>query len=266
MERSLFKTEFQKTNIPDWPCPTCSKGILKLDQDSFKARADGVTLQYEGCEERDYEYNTYVFVGFLNCNYCREVVAFSGTGYIDQVYEDDHPYSKSTYDKIFTPKYFFPALPIIQLPKSKDFPADLKELIRKAFELYWCDPDTCVNRIRTTVEVLLDLKGVLRKKNGLTGSKFTFEQRVNQLDSPGLEHPKEMMKALGWMGNAGTHELDGIRHEQILDAFELLQYCLNAIYPEQIDQTPRLMRIAEATNEMKRPVLKSELGREWIPK
>jgi hypothetical protein len=197
-----------------------------------------------------------VFTGVLNCNVCTETVIFSGDGGVE---EDHELHGPDRFYHYFTPRYFYPPLPIIQIPASEKVPEEVTRLLINSFELFWCDPDACANRIRATLEILLDDMLIVRKKNPQAGKELSLHDRIELIDS--TEHPdlSAMMLAVKWLGNAGAHELQGINRGQVLDGYELLEYCLTQLYPTFVDNAPRLRILANAINDKKRPVLKSEL-------
>lgn len=259
MNKDLFKTDFEEDMLPAWHCPTCIKGILKLDKESLKVLFDNETAVYKDWEYFDYEHSSYVFHGHLYCNYCQENVVFSGTCSIDQVYDvqgDGDPYTASKYVRMFSPRYFFPPLRLIQLPNSEKISDELKRLIGKAFELYWCDTDACATRIRAAIEILLDGLGV--QKNYTNGDKMPLQKRITKISNDVSPEVKEFLEAIKWMGNAGAHGLDCIYREQVLDAFEMLEHCLKEIFPPSND-LPSMLELARKINEAKRPVTRDEI-------
>lgn len=245
--------------LPSWHCPTCIKGILKLDKESFKVLFDNETAVHKDSDYFDYEFSSYVFHGHLYCNHCQENVVFSGTCAIDQVYDDQgdgNPYAASNYVRVFSPRYFFPPLRLIQLPNNDEISDELKRLISKSFELYWCDTDACAARIRATIEILLNDLGIDKKDE--KGKKIPLHNRILNITDQVSSDTKSMLSAVKWMGNAGAHELDGIDHEQVLDSFEMLEHCLKEIYPSK-DDLPLLLKLANKINEAKRPVSRDEI-------
>lgn len=57
--------------------------------------------------------------------------------------------------------------------------------------------------------------------------------------------------AVKWLGNAGTHDV--LTHEDVLDAFELLDHTLDEVYH---DRSKRILRTAKAINRAKGPAKK----------
>lgn len=253
MNRELFRTEFTEGSIPNWHCPRCLIGILKLKSDSFCFWDSSDT---RNCRDQDffsYEHVKYTFNGNLFCNHCSETIVFCGTGYVDEIYDrysDGNPNTPSQYVNIFTPKYFFPPLHIIELPKNQSMSAEIEKIVNKAFEIYWCDADACSTRIRTTLELALErIDGKPLDKNG---NPLKLHQRLEKINGKVSRNAEKLMMAIKWSGNAGAHEFDGITTEQVLDAFEMLEFCLKEIYPSE-DNLNELLEIATEINEKNRP-------------
>lgn len=230
-----------------------------LSEKSFHYFETAATKREMNSDYFEAEWTQYVFTGVLSCNICEESVVFSGDGGVEQDYEHDEQHSGSHFYRFFTPRYFYPPVPIIRIPASEKIPDDVTSLLTKSFELFWCDPDACANRIRATLEVLLDDMQIIRKKKPSATKELSLHDRIELINAPELDDVKQMMLAVKWLGNAGTHELEGIHRTQVLNGYELLEFCLDQLYPTFVDKAPRLRILANAINLAKRPVLKGEL-------
>jgi hypothetical protein len=133
MDAGVFIKSFIETEIPQWPCPSCQKGILMLSEKSFHYFETAATKREMNSDYFEAEWTQYVFTGVLSCNICEESVVFSGDGGVEQDYEHDEQHSGSHFYRFFTPRYFYPPVPIIRIPASEKVPDDVTSLLTKSF-------------------------------------------------------------------------------------------------------------------------------------
>ena len=93
MDRKLLKLPFRKNNSPDWVCPTCNKGILRIKEGTFHEEELRNSREAHSHEAWEPEWIEYVYTCMLICSNdkCKEVVVNSGTGSVDwDIVEDEH--------------------------------------------------------------------------------------------------------------------------------------------------------------------------------
>ena len=257
MNRELFKLPFTLDEVPDWICPSCEKGILRVKRESF--------LKEESKESRENSHDPYfgfishevhyVYICLLICSNdkCREVITNTGIGFIDirstwideegECYEDESDF--------FRPKYFQPPLKLIKIPA--DCPKTVQIPLHESFELFFSSPSSAANRVRISLENLLTELKVERfstKKEG--GRKLlSLHERIELLPEQ-YTHFKDVIFAIKWLGNAGSHSNDEISSDDVMDAYDLIEHVLEEIY-EQKGKRERLQLIARKVNEKKGP-------------
>jgi hypothetical protein len=253
MNRELFKYSFQLGDSPNWICPTCSKGNLKIKKDSFIQEESAYSRK--NADHPDYGFiffeAGYVYTCVLVCSneVCSEVVISTGTVYINSevvgVDEDGEIEEDVEY---YCPKYFQPSLKIIQVPQKCS--STLTAALDESFKLFFSSPSSAANNVRIALEELLTALNVKRFTISRGKRKpITLHHRIENLP-PKYSHFKEMMLAIKWLGNAGSHSHDEITRDDILDAYELLEHVLNEIYQPT---TKRLTAIAKKVNKKKGP-------------
>jgi hypothetical protein len=250
MDESLFEKSFTIGNVPHWNCPTCRKGILRLNKADFFAEYDADTEVGRHHPSFDYEYTTYVFHAFLRCNLCPEKVAFGGKGYVTQDYDEDSPRGWS-YFEYYSPRFFCPPLLLIDLSNEELVPSDVLTAVFKACELFWTDLDTSANRIRTAVEYILDHLKIPREwLDGKRTRSYSLHARINLLNDPALADVKTILEAVKWIGNAGTHESD-LERQQVIEGFRMLEHCLSVLFPRPPSNPAAILAVAKAVNDAK---------------
>lgn len=238
MEKKYLTQSFAKENVPPWRCPSCESGRLKLVGE-FSVHSDAATQNSSNEEWFEPEYSNYIFTGILCCENCREKVAVSGAGNVEEDYGEDG----REYYTLLTPKFFHPPLRIIEPSISKDVPADVIVYLEKAFQIFWCDADSCVNRLRTVVEYLLDGIGIDR--NHPKGDRLSLAARINLLVEPQHVEVKDALTSLRYMGNDGSHGSVGIERHELLLAFAVVKYCLEKLFPNVSDESEVLTFVSE---------------------
>lgn len=188
------------------------------------------------------EHYHYVFTGHLTCGSCNENVVVSGDGAIEEDYSEDG----REYTNVLTPRFFYPPLKIIEPNVNEDVPAEVMQHLNTAFQIFWCDADSCVNRLRTVVEHLLDGLGVTRQSD--KGHRLVLDARIGTLTDPKYASVKEALTSLRHMGNDGSHGTVGIKRSELLLAFSVINYCLEQLYPIVIDHTA-LLESVKTINE-----------------
>lgn len=242
MDRKTIKLKFTRDRVPDWVCPTCGKGLLQLKADSFFSD-EKRSSRNPSHDERDPERTEHVYSCLLYCNNdkCKEVVASSGIGYVDwymEQYENGvHHWFLKNY---FKPKHFQPALELIRIPT--DCPGTVKSLVEDSFSLFFQSPSAAANCIRASIEQLLtELK--IKKFNTTKGKRkiINLHHRIELLQNQYSE-VYDLILAIKWLGNAGSHNQDSLTTDDVLDAYELLEHVLDEIYVQNAKKMKTLAK------------------------
>ncbi|WP_280528127.1 DUF4145 domain-containing protein [Cupriavidus plantarum] len=100
------------------------------------------------------------------------------------------------------------------------------EQIRKSYELFWSESNSCANRLRVGVEVLLDTPKIARSATGKNGKPVSLDLngRIALFSGIKPDHA-ETLTALRMIRNLGSHG-DAVSREPLLDAFEIFEDAL----------------------------------------
>jgi Domain of unknown function (DUF4145) len=250
MDRKIYKLPFTKGNAPDWACPSCAKGVLNLDPPTFHHQ-EIYSSRDHSHDEWEPEWITYCYSRVLVCSNakCKETVASVGTGEVDWYpSEDEHGYPIQEYDDYFRPKYFIPHLKFFPIPANA--PATARELLMKSFDLFFADPNAALNQVRAAFEEVLTHLGI-KRFNRVNGRLqfISLHNRITLLPSK-FQKLKDMMVAVKWLGNAGSHAGKTTTIDDVLDAYELTIFILDQIYN---DKSLELNKIVKRVNKKKGP-------------
>jgi len=250
MDRKILKRPFTKERAPDWICPKCHKGVLRIKPETFHSEelAHSRDHSHDMCEP---EWIEYVYSCLLYCtnDNCKEVVASAGTGSVDwSVGEDEHGNPEQVYEDYFSPKHFEPALKIITIPE--ECPEEVAEPIDESFGLVFSSPSSAANSIRVAVEQLLtDLK--VKRFNMANGKRrfISLHQRIKLVPQK-HEEIRDLILAIKWLGNAGSHSRSAISFDDVMDAYEFLDHILQEVY---VQKAKKLKAKAKVVNKKKGP-------------
>lgn len=244
MDRKALKLPFTLEKSNDWVCPTCRNGMLRIQEDTFHANEVRNSRDHSSHDAWDPERVQYVFSCMLVCknDQCNETVSCAGVGGVESnVTYDENDDPDHLYNDFFLPKFFEPHLKLINIPIG--CPESVSTPLNDSFGLFFSLPSAASNNVRIAIEALLtELK--VRRFN-LNKNKRWFmnlHQRINLLPSK-FSHLKDLMLAIKWLGNAGSHDNGKISKDDVMDSYDLLEHILHEIY------APKAKRIAASAKQ-----------------
>ena len=253
MDRPILLNSFNPKHSPDWICPTCGKGILRIKKDTFLFQINKCSRESSQEDWWEVEFTESVFTCMLECNNdrCNESVVCSGTGGVKQEayctynnYEAEGP----CYEEYFKPQYFEPPLNILCIPS--ECPDSIRKPIIASFRLFFVSPAAAANHIRIAIEeILTDLK-IPVTTTSIDGKKevpINLHNRIKQLQEQHSDF-KEFMLAVKWIGNEGSHRHDTLQKKDVLDVYEMIEHILTEIYA---GKSENLKNVAKMINSKK---------------
>ncbi|MDL5366091.1 DUF4145 domain-containing protein [Xanthomonas sp. NCPPB 2654] len=202
-------------------------------------------------EAWDPDWIEYVYSGILQCGNgnCGEFVANSGTGGVDiDVEIDESGEPEQTWADFFRPKYFEPPLRLIDIPK--ECPDSVSSPLQESFRLFFSSPAAASNNVRVALEALLTELGV-KRFNTRSGRRIflNLHSRISLLP-PKHSDLGELLLAIKWLGNAGSHADSIVTIDDVMDAYELIDHVLQELYMQKAKKAKAL---AKMINKKKGP-------------
>lgn len=194
----------------------------------------------------------YVFSCLFVCSSgdCKEVVSCCGLGQVDffEYEDDDHEWVQTSDDR-FTPKYFHPHLVMMDIPK--ECPADATTHLNESFALFFADPGAALNSARAALEAVLTHLGI-KRFNLVKGKRrpVSLHQRIQLLPAK-FDDLKDLLIAIKWLGNAGSHDGDAPTAGDVRTAYDMLEHALSEIYEAK---GKKLKALAKRVNKKKGPL------------
>ena len=233
-------------SFPPWPCPSCQGGTLRALNKvlSFETIASE-RARTESADDWEPGWVEERATGFLRCNNCGESVASLTKVTYEQAAD---PELGVAYTRHHQPVYFLPAIPILRLPENAT--EEVKAALARAFAMYWSDPSSSGNAIRSALEAMLDQAKIPRGRNDHKNKVRRPLPLHARLELYATKDPtlKQPLMALKWLGNTGSHAV--LTHRDVLTAFELLEHIIAELYAKH---TKTILRVAKAINANKGP-------------
>lgn len=153
---------------------------------------------------------------------CGEIANVLGDTTVAEYYDDE--LNTWALVALLRTRAFFPAPAIIEIPV--EVPHFVSAEISKSFELFWIDLSSCANRLRLSVELLLDHFKIPRTGINKKGKSMRLDlnARISLFEKSDPAHAPTLT-ALRMIGNLGSHGGD-VNRTPLLDAFEIYEYAL----------------------------------------
>ncbi|ABE74902.1 conserved hypothetical protein [Psychrobacter cryohalolentis K5] len=229
IDKELLTSYFTTNQNTYWPC---SNGYLVINEDTFFSKETSVSQKVHPLYESDPESVRFVYSCIFRCsnNNCNEQFASSGHGCLDwDIEEDDYGMQQQVYSPCFEPYYFYPSLKIIDIPEN--VPDDITNQLNKSFELFFSSPSAAINHARSALELILNHfkipKTTINNKNKRV--KINLHNRIDKLAKQNSEL-KELLLAIKWIGNEGSHPEKRLTKNDVIDLYEILEHVLSELF------------------------------------
>lgn len=210
----------------EWPCPACGQKTLQIIKESFALNDTLDTARYS-CEIWfEPEMHSSIFSCMSRCSrkQCGEIVACIGQSGWEQNGWDEKSHNEQ-YHQWYKPISFVPTLHPFELPEQ--CPEEITQPIVASFSIFLIQPSAAANLIRISVERMLTAMGVAERND--KDKRIPLHNRLEMLSELYSSFSKPLM-AIKFLGNAGSHTYDGVKIEDIEDAFEIMEYVLNDLF------------------------------------
>lgn len=226
-EDSLYFS-YSKSELSHWNCPTCIRGILKLQDSNFMSKQSN----YSRITPPTAMDTGGVFTGILVCSNedCQESVIISGK------YDVEWRTRKGLrhLERKYRPHFFQPHLHFFNTGEFLNLDQNAWAAIHKAFELFWVDSNSCANKIRVAIEHILTDKGIRKTRTTKKGERIrlTLHDRIELFKSkyPRRSHIADQLMAVKWIGNDGSHADFELDQDTVYVGFRILYDTLQKLY------------------------------------
>jgi hypothetical protein len=248
VNRQLWETPFCEGRDPNWHCPVCTGGDLKLLGPSLRTAITAESRRTSDHEAWEPQWDTHRFVALFVCTSsdCQEPVVCSGDA--ERVLVRRPADQDNGYEMFYFPHYIRPSPALIQL--LPQYPVEVRGELELAFISTWSDPSAAANHIRAACERLLDhlrepktdSRQGKRVRKSLHSRIVGVSTRDDQLG--------QSLLAVKWIGNAGSHT-DELTTAEIYDALDIMEVVLEDLF---VRNRSRVSRLVSSLNKSKGPV------------
>lgn len=219
--------------FPKLKCPFCDTGNL-IAGENEKIRFANVSSEkrYDLVGEVTDLVGEYSYLLLCDNSSCEEKgIVVGKTNTIEDGYDDgidietgeELHHGLRTYKSKYKIDYLSIPVSLIEIPDN--IPQNLKNCLESSFSLFWVDLNSCGNRLRLFVELLLDFINV--------PAKLTLDARIKELEkainNPFTKLAKQFM-AIKYFGNETTHTFNEIEKSDIVKSYRVIEFCLREIY------------------------------------
>lgn len=198
MDRNRFLREYTSASRTSFACTKCGRGHFVFP------------VNVRNCSQG-------VFSQTVPCTACPARFALAGVC-------RDHGGSRA-----YTLRYVDPPIDFFEIPNGCS--TQLRERVRTAFQLYWLNADAAANATRSVVELILDNKRIARLTS--SAKRRTTHDRILEFHRTNPE-AGELLLAMKWLGNQGSHASGKVSARTMLDDFEILEQALALLYRGRI--------------------------------
>lgn len=209
-------------SAPAWPCPICNKGVYTLIPTTL-VRKETIPSKRRKGPNSPAEEIEYTFTTWIQCSHCGQEAVVSGVGGVEDDFDFDN--KRMVWTRYYLPRFCSPMPDIFDIPKR--CPETIKNELRAGFALFWLDEGAAANRLRTSLERLMDHLGV---KKRIINAKRKYQpiKLHDRIDIFSKKEPSlgEQLMSLKWLGNTGSHE-GKVQKNDLLAAYEIMEHVLN---------------------------------------
>ncbi|MDO7853586.1 DUF4145 domain-containing protein [Hymenobacter convexus] len=265
LNRESLQSPITVGSIPEWFCPYCGKESLKGDKSNFKS-FESIQSKYERANDNwEPDWIEGIFCGLLKCSNvrCKEQVVVSGRMAVEDFYDLDEEMQSHYNTEVLYPLFFVPAVPLFRV--SKDVPKQIAAAVTEVFSVFWHDKSSCGNKIRRVIELIVDDKKVTKtyidKKR--KRREYTLHARIELFGKRGKtaqeQKSAELLMAIKWIGNSGSHSNVVLQQNDILDGLEILSHVLELLYDKEHLRIYKLSKeYIKSKGPLKRPLFSTK--------
>ena len=237
--------------FPSPRCPECGAGTV-----SFGKPTEFVTAEMEKAREHDlydpeWERGTFVAKGTCGASHCLQVVIATGTWRVDYKTTGGYPQSYSDqFATFYQVRQVHPPISLMELPEGavNEAIGSVADGLLTAGAVLFSAPGLAATALRGCIERFLSIEGIARKTD--KGGFRQLDQRLVEWreQDAAREGVADLMLAVKWLGNTGTHEDSALTVSDVLDGVRLLNEAFHRLYV-----SPAITAAAAAINASKGP-------------
>jgi predicted RNA-binding Zn-ribbon protein involved in translation (DUF1610 family) len=227
-----FVESFSANRIPAWKCPHCNKGIIELKANGLSYQETPKSQALRSDDNWEPHWLEYIFSATFFCKNCGGEIYACGKGKHTS-WHSANPDEDGFEEISFTPKYFEPAIKLIEIPAA--CPPHISQALEAAFAIAWSDFSSGGNKLRIALEKLvIEFNPAASKIKNLHKKLETLKTSYPDL--------YELFMSIKWIGNDGSHD-DSLRECDLAFGFQAMQEALRKFYDADKKKISNLAKI-----------------------
>lgn len=234
VDPALFELARSIEEDQPWPrpiCPKCQTGYIGfLPPAEYEGRESASAREHPAFEP-EWVTGTFVVRGQCENPECQQAVHGTGdyrVAYSQKSYSEEHEYLGPSYSSYYTVTHLHPSMLLMPIPKSA--PDEVREGVLRASRVLFADPGLAATALRATVERFLTSEGISATQSN--GQFRNAHKRINEWRDANPNRPPvaDLLFAVKWLGNAGTHEDSDLTTMEVLDGARVLDEAFHRLF------------------------------------
>jgi len=217
-----------------WPrprCPTCGDGQIGFSQPETFETEDSLAAHDHPAFEPEWIGGTFVIRGHCENPRCNQVVQAGGSWRVayaqksGQFFPECHNEQYATFHRV---EHMYPAPTIMEIPERA--PDDVARGVLRASRVLLSDPGLAATALRSAVELFLTAQGVPGIQ--ASGRFRPLDDRIKEWKKGDANRSQvaDLLLAVKWIGNKGTHEDSELALVEVLEGAALLDEAFHRTY------------------------------------
>lgn len=215
-----------------WPrpsCPNCESGYIGFAEPTEDESHESAPHHSHEAFEPDWVRGTFVVRGQCENRDCQ--LAVHGTGDYFVAYSrqaDDYDSRGPIYSSHYNLTHLHPPMLIMPIPEAA--PEEVREGVLRASRVLFADSGLAATALRSTVERFLSTQGIASISG--SGRFQSASERIDQWLAVDRKRKPvaDLLSAVKWLGNAGTHEDSALTITEVLEGASMLDEALHRLY------------------------------------
>lgn len=234
VDPALFNIAKPIESDQPWPrptCPTCQTGYVAFASPTEHEGHASIALRDHPAFDPEWVAGTFVVRGQCENPECQQAVHGTGdfsVGYSQESNMDDPEYYGPSYSKYYTITHLHPPMLLMPIPQSA--PGQVREAVLRASRVLFADAGLAATALRTAVERFLTSENIPADRT--TGKFRNVHERIKEWRDADPKRPPvaDLLFAVKWLGNAGTHEDSDLTTNEVLDGARVLDEAFHRLF------------------------------------
>jgi len=125
-----------------------------------------------------------------------------------------------------TPRFFYPSIDVVAIPDY--ISKAICRQIRRSYTLFFADPTSAANPLRSALECFLDERDIIKERNG---KHLTLNQRLHEFKKSNVE-VADLLNAVKWLGNDGSHFGQELTEDDLLKGYKVFLHAVEKCFDD----------------------------------